>query len=118
MMGNMRKFSKEQEERVAKLLRGRVVANSGATPFHKGDVMTKCFLIECKTKATESDSITIKKDWILKNKEEAFSMGKKASALAISFADGQDYFVISKGLMQLLVDVFEEECEYYATTSE
>ena len=112
MMGNMRKFSKEQEERVAKLLRGRVVANSGATPFHKGDVMTKCFLIECKTKATESDSITIKKDWILKNKEEAFSMGKKASALAISFGDGQDYFIINKALMHRLVDEFEEEYEY------
>lgn len=116
-MGNMRKYSREQEERVAKLLGGRVVANSGATPFNKGDVMTKCFLIECKTKATESDSITIKKDWILKHTDEKFFMGKSASALAISFADYNDYFVIDKELMRFLVDKWEEEYEN-ATTSE
>ena len=46
---NTRKYSYEQEQRIAKLLNGKVNANSGATDFYKGDVRTTAFLVECKT---------------------------------------------------------------------
>lgn len=37
---NTRKYSKKQEDRVAKVVGGKVNANSGATSFFKGDVRT------------------------------------------------------------------------------
>ena len=42
-------FSKNQEKQVAKNLSGKVIPNSGATAFAKGDVALDNFLIECKT---------------------------------------------------------------------
>ena len=43
---NTRYYSKKQENKVAKKLKGKRTANSGATPFQKGDVVTNNFLIE------------------------------------------------------------------------
>ena len=40
---------------------GRQTSNSGATPFQKGDVLSEQFAIECKTKMSSSNSISIKK---------------------------------------------------------
>ena len=74
---NTRKYSKHQEKLVAKNLRGRVQANSGATMFQKGDVLCSKFLIECKTATKEKASMSIKADWIDKLKEEAFAMNKE-----------------------------------------
>ena len=58
-----RKASAKQEKYVATSLSGRVVSNSGATPFSKGDVTAVIneqeFIIECKTKMKESLSIII-----------------------------------------------------------
>ena len=65
-----RRFSKAQETSVAKKLNGSTTVNSGATPYIKGDVLTEDFLIECKTKTTHSDSISIKKDWLEKIEKE------------------------------------------------
>ena len=59
-------YSSKQEKTVAKAIGGRQTANSGATPWQKGDVTTKGangFLIECKTKTSASESISIKKEW-------------------------------------------------------
>lgn len=103
-----RDYSSEQEQRVAKLLGGKKVANSGATAFKKGDVVVDDILIECKTKIENSANFTIKKEWIEKIKEEAFSMNITASVLAISFGDGKDYFVINSNLMKLLVEYLKE----------
>ena len=60
-----RHFSSRQEKTVAKAVGGRQTPNSGATPFAKGDVLTKGangFLLECKTKTSPSESISIKKE--------------------------------------------------------
>ena len=65
-------YSDRQEKRVAKTLKGRQTANSGATKWSKGDVVTDDWLIEAKTVTKEQKTFSIKKEWLLKNKEEAF----------------------------------------------
>lgn len=57
--------SSAQEKTVAKAVGGTTTANSGATAFQKGDILTsgdEAWLIECKTKMTHSESISIKKE--------------------------------------------------------
>ena len=94
---NTRYYSGRQEKKVAKAVKGRKTANSGATAFSKGDVITDQFLIEAKTKTKDCNSFTIKEDWLLKNEEEAFAMGKNNSALCFDFGDnGTRYYVIDE----------------------
>lgn len=104
---NTRKFSNGQEKAVAKAVKGNQVSNSGATAFSKGDVRTKSFLIEAKTKVKESKSITIQKSWLEKNKEEAFAMGKDYSALAFDFGDGENHYIIDEKLFIYLINQLE-----------
>ena len=104
-----RYFSNKQEKQVAKRVGGKQTANSGATAFSKGDVRTDYFLIECKTKTTPSESMTIHKDWIVKNDEEAFAMGKQYSAVAIDFGEGENYYIISEKLFKKLINFIKEE---------
>ena len=106
-----RYYSKQQEKKVAKAVHGKRTANSGATAFQKGDVTTRNWLIECKTKTTDCKSFTIKEDWLLKNEEEAFAMGKNQSALCFDFGPNANkrYYVISERLFQLLQNYMQEE---------
>lgn len=88
-------YSKKQEKSVAKTLGGKRVANSGATQFNKGDVSLEDFLIECKTTTSQhKSSFTIREDWLLKNREEAFAMGKGHNALAFQFGEDMPNFYI------------------------
>ena len=94
-----RYFSGRQERNVAKALKGKVVANSGAPVFVAGDVTLSDWLLECKTKTSPSQSISIKKEWLEKNEEEAFSMNKHHSALVFNFGDlhnVQNYYIINE----------------------
>lgn len=94
-----RYFSSKQEKTVAKRVGGKTTANSGATKFSKGDVSADDWLIECKTKTTPSKSITVQREWIEKNEEEAFSMGKSHSAVCFSFGDlhnDQNYYILNE----------------------
>lgn len=91
-----RYVSDKQEKRIAKKFNGRQTANSGAGLFQKSDVKLDNWLIEAKTKMTDSESMTIHRDWITKNEEYAFAQGKDHSAVAISFGDGKDYFIINE----------------------
>ena len=94
-----RYFSSKQEKAVAKAVGGKKTANSGATPFQKGDVSTDNWLIECKTKISPSESISIKREWLEKNEEEAFAMQKSHSALCFNFGDvrnAKNYYIISE----------------------
>lgn len=106
-----RYFSGRQERKVAKKLGGKQVANSGAATFVAGDVITKQFLIECKTKTKDSKSFTIKEDWLIKNEEEAFAMGKNNSALCFDFGPSANkrYYVISESLFQTLQFFMEDD---------
>ena len=100
-------YSSQQEKKVAKSVGGHQVANSGATTFNKGDVFTDNFLIECKTCTKEQKTFTVKREWIEKNKEEAFAMGKSYSALAIDFGDGEQHYIIGQELFNKLLKMTE-----------
>lgn len=106
-----RYYSKQQEKKVAKAVNGKRTANSGATPFQKGDVATQDWLIECKTKIKDCNSFTIKEEWLLKNEEEAFAMGKNYSALCFDFGPSANkrYYVISERLLLMLQSYIEGE---------
>lgn len=94
-----RYFSSRQEKGVAKSLKGKTVPNSGAIMFGAGDVALDNWLIECKTKTTPSESMSIKREWLEKNEEEAFAMQKSHSALCFNFGDvrnAKNYYIISE----------------------
>ena len=97
-----RYFSNKQEKAVAKVVGGRQTPNSGATPFNPGDITTKKFLFECKTKISPSSSISIKKEWLQKINQEAIFVGKPYSGLIFSFGPDESNYVI------LQEDVFYE----------
>lgn len=105
-----RYFSDKQEKKVAKAIGGKQTANSGATAFSKGDVRAEDWLLECKTHTEPREQFTIKKEWIEKNKEEAFQMGKHHSAVVIDFGDGiQHYLISERDFLYLLEKMREEE---------
>lgn len=92
-----RYYSSRQEKRIAKAVRGKTVSNSGAITFGAGDVITQDgWLFEAKTKTEESKSFSIKREWIEKNKEEAFAMGKDYNALVIDFGDGKQFYLLDE----------------------
>ena len=101
-------YSNRQEKKIAKAVNGKKVANSGATAFNKGDVTTDSWLFEAKTKTNESNSFSIKREWIKKNEEEAFAMGKSYSALVIDFGDGEQHYIISEKLFLRMKDALDE----------
>ena len=106
-----RHYSSIQESTVAKTVGGRKTANSGATDFGgKSDVSIHgLFNIECKTKTTDSNSISIKKEWIEKNKRESVFDGNKYSAIAFNFGPDQDnYYIIDEFLFKELVEHLKE----------
>lgn len=105
-----RYFSNKQESCIAKSLGGVKVPNSGACKFLAGDVRTKQFLIEAKTVTKSKDSFSIKKSWLMKNKEEAFAMNKPYNALAFNFGpDEKNYYIIDEKLFKELVKYIEED---------
>lgn len=100
-----RYYSDKQEKEVVKKLNGKQTKNSGATPFQKGDVVTDKFLIECKTKTSSSESISIKKEWLEKNKKEALFMGKPYSTVCFNFGPGElNYYIIDEYLFKEFLD--------------
>lgn len=90
-------YSNRQEKQVAKAVNGKQTINSGATPFYKGDVVTDDWMIECKTTTKPKQSFTIKEEWLKKNKEEKYAMGKDYCALAFNFGiDQENYYIIDE----------------------
>ena len=110
-MYSTRYYSKRQEKKVAKAVGGKRTANSGATAFQKGDVIANDWLIECKTKTKDCGSFTIKEEWLSKNEEEAFAMGKNNSALCFDFGPSANkrYYIISEKLFQQLQNYMNKE---------
>ena len=104
-----RYYSSRQEKRIAKAVDGQRVANSGATAFNKGDVRTDNWLFEAKTKTSESQSFSIKKEWLTKNREEMFAMGKSYSALVFDFGDGNNYYVLDEKTFLEMKEALEDE---------
>lgn len=104
-----RYFSKKQEKAVAKITGGKTVANSGATRFAKGDAVTSQFLLECKTVTKEQKTFTLKKEWFIKNKEEAFAMRKPYNAVVFDFGDGERYYIIDEKTFKTIQEILENE---------
>ena len=103
-----RYFSSEQEKRTAKNLGGKTVANSGASAFCGGDVKLNNFLIECKTKTTESQSMSIKKEWLNKIKEEALAQRKRFYSLAFDFGGNENYYIIDEKTFKYFIDILND----------
>ena len=98
-------YSKKQEMAIAKATGGQRTPNSGATPWSKGDVLTEQFLLEAKTKTTHSESISIKKEWFDKNRQEMVFMGKPYSAVVFNFGPGEEnHYIIDEYLFQELLE--------------
>lgn len=99
-----RYHSSRQEKAVAKKVGGKQVANSGATAFSKGDVQTDEWLIECKTTTcTTKASFSIKQEWLTKNREEMFAMGKSYNALCFDYGvhSGRYYVVDERTFLKM-----------------
>lgn len=111
-INSTRYYSRRQEDSVAELIDGYVVPNSGAGHFQKGDVINKdiSLLCECKTCVKEKNSFSIKKEWIVKNRNESFATRFSNQAIAFNFGpDQENYFVINERLMRYLVEKLNEE---------
>ena len=107
-----RYYSDLQEKSICKLLGAHQQSNSGAGRWRKGDCIQKeaSLLIECKTVMDDKNSISIKKDWIVKNKEEKFTQKLGNSCIALNFGPNQEnYFLIDEKLMKFLIEKLEEE---------
>lgn len=108
-----RYYSAKQEKAVAKSVGGKQTANSGASNFQKGDCYTdgaESFLLECKTKTSHSTSISFKKEWIEKNKQEAAFMSKQHQAVVFNFGPGEEnYYVIEEYLFKELQEYLKEK---------
>ena len=105
-------YSDKHEKSVCKALGAKQQSNSGAGKFNKGDVITNNFLIECKTVMNPKASISIKREWVDKNKNEAFAIRKPYQAVCFNFEpEGKNYYVINETLMKFLVEKLEN-CEY------
>lgn len=102
--------SKKQEEQIAKMVGGKVQANSGGTRFGGGDVHTQTVFIEAKTPVKDKETFSIKQEWLEKAREQAFEQNKTNYALAFRFGPEQpDFFVIDGRLFKYLIEKLEEE---------
>lgn len=121
MRNSTRSKSSQQEKRIAKAMGGKQVIGSGSTPFLKGDVIVDQLFIEAKTKMEPSQQITVKKAWLEKAKEQALSTRKRDYAVAISFGEPKEFYIIEDTLMEELFKsrqvLFELE-SYMATYGE
>ena len=106
-----RYYSDKQEKSVCEELGGRQQPSSGSGKFRKGDVLIpELMLVECKCCMSPKSSFSVKKDWIEKNKEEAFTQRVSNSCIAFNFEpDGDNYYVINSRLMKFLVEKLGEE---------
>lgn len=101
-----RYYSSRQEKAVAEATGGKQTPNSGATMFKKGDVIASGrngFLIECKTRTKHTDSITIRKEWFDKNKDECLLTGTPHETVVFNFGPGEEnHYIIDEYLFQAL----------------
>lgn len=115
--GTTRHYSNIQEDKIATMLRGRRVSNSGASMFNNGDVIVpNLMVVECKTSMKEKASFSIKKEWLDTNEYERVSNKLPYGCLAISFTPEADenYFVINEDAMNKFMELLRIEQEMAA----
>lgn len=108
-----RYWSDLHEKSICKALNGRQNSNSGAGKFTGGDVTLACgLLVEAKTTMSAKESFSIKKEWFVKNRQEAFATRKKDSIISFRFEpEGENFYVIPEKWMKYLVEKLEKEDE-------
>ena len=71
---------------------------------------TDDWLIECKTCVEDKKSFSIKKEWIDKNKEEAFAMRKRYQAIAFNFGpNSENYYIIDEKMFLTLKEIMTHD---------
>jgi hypothetical protein len=101
-----RYFSDAHEKSICRALGGKQNSNSGAGNFNKGDVVVSeaSLLIEAKCCMSPKNSVSIKREWIEKNRQEAFMSRKDNHVVCVNFEpDGNNYYLIDEKLMKFLV---------------
>lgn len=107
-----RYFSDRHEKSICRALGGRQNSNSGAGNFSKGDVVVPeaSLLIEAKCCMSPKNSVSIKREWIEKNRQEAFMSRKDNHVVCINFEpDGNNYYLIDEKMMKFLVSCIVSE---------
>lgn len=106
-----RYYSRKQEDKVAKELGGKVVSNSGATKWSKGDVILgDYFLGECKTCIEPKKSFAIKKEWLETVEKEKIGEKKPYSTLVFDYGDNKErYYIINESAMKRFIELLEGE---------
>ena len=107
-----RAYSDAHEKSICKALGGKQTSNSGAGHFNKGDVIVESasLLVEAKCCMSPKNSVSIKREWIDKNKQEGFMTRRDNQVVCINFEpDGDNYYVINERLMRFLVEKLSEE---------
>lgn len=110
MYSSTREASSNQEKKISKVLGAKRTANSGATPFDKGDLyIGQEWLIEAKTCMENKKSFSIKKQWLDKMKEEQFACNKQYSSLCFDFGpDSERYYIVNEKVFKLLTELLEQ----------
>ena len=106
-----RYYSDIHEKSVCKALSAKQQPNSGAGLWRKGDVIQEdsSLLIECKCSMKSKSSFAVRKEWIDKNRKEAFFHRLSNTAICINFEpNGDNYYVIDEKLMKLLCEKLRE----------
>lgn len=109
-MKTTREVSSKQEKCIAKVIGGKRTPNSGATKFDKGDIVAGDWLVEAKTCMEPKKSFTIKKDWLVKLKEEQYATSKLYSSLCFDFGDEKDrYYILDEQTFKNIIDILDIE---------
>ena len=59
---------------------------------------------------TDKDSISVKREWDIKNKEEAFTLRNSNSCICFNFRpESENFYIIDEKLMKYLVNKLVEE---------
>ena len=107
-----RYYSDLQQKKVCDVIDGKQTINSGASKFSVGDVVNDqvSLMCQCKTCMTDKQSFSIKKEWLEKNKNQAFAKRYENTCLAFNFGPEQkNYFIINENLMRFLVEKLKDE---------
>ncbi len=112
-----RQRSKTMENRVAKILRGRRIPNSGANAAYKGDVEVELvnnpgkYIAECKLSAqrTKYDEpiLSLRFDWFPKFHMEARNMNAKFGIMVIHYEYfANDYVFVRRDILDMLISKY------------
>ena len=101
----MRFYSSQQEKQVAKSLGGTNDLQSGGGKWKKYDVAVGDWAIECKTKVTPQESMTIHKDWFKQAEQSRADSLKSYAAVCFSFGDGENYYAVDEKTFKFLLSL-------------